>query len=88
MGSLIINYTGKFIRAYNKLERELQSEVKEKIALFKEPQNHKSLVMHKLHRQLKNQYSFSVNYKYRVIFEYKTKQKVILLTIGDHDIYK
>ena len=86
--TITIKYVSEFIRSYNKLELDLQKEVLEKIQLFKKTENHKSLKTHKLHGRLRGRYGFSVNYKYRIIFEYIDKKTAVLLTIGDHDIYK
>lgn len=83
-----IYYKPSFIKQYKKLPKSLQEEVKEKIALFGKDPKHPFLKTHKLTGQLKGFYSFSVNYAYRIIFEYLTKKKVALLAVGDHDIYK
>ncbi len=83
-----ILYKPTFIRQYNKLEPLLQEEVSEKIELFRKVTNHKQLKVHKLKGELKDFYSFSVNYSYRVVFLYETKQKVVLLAVGDHAVYK
>ena len=83
-----ILYKPTFIRQFNKLEELLQNEVLEKIELFKDKKNNKLLKVHKLHGRLAKHYSFSVNYSYRIVFNYLTKDKAVLFTIGDHDIYK
>jgi mRNA-degrading endonuclease YafQ of YafQ-DinJ toxin-antitoxin module len=83
-----IEYKPSFIREYNKLPLELQEEVLEKIELFKNPANHKQLKVHKLHGVFANCYSFSVNYKYRIVFSRDSKTVCSFLAIGDHDVYK
>lgn len=85
-----VAYTPSFIRQLGTLSPELKEEVLEKIELFREPINHQQLKVHKLTGRLKGRYSFSVNYKTRIVFRYlKTKPKEALLTaIGDHDVYK
>lgn len=85
---ILLVYTPLFIRQFNKLEKDLQEEVLEKLNLFKDTTNHKYLKVHKLHGKLNSEYSFSVNYRYRIIFEYASKKSVDILAIGDHDIYK
>jgi len=45
------------------------------------------LKTHKLHGQLKNQWSFSIDGKYRIIFEFE-ESDIIFLDVGDHDIYR
>lgn len=83
-----IGYKPIFIRQFNKLEQSLQDEVLEKVELFKDLSNHKNLKVHKLHGKLDGCYSFSVNYRYRIVFEYKEKTEIHILTIGDHEVYK
>ncbi len=82
-----IGYKPQFIRQFNKVSKNLQEEVLEKIELFKDISNHQALKVHKLHGKFHDCYSFSVNYKYRIVFSYVTKTEVSILAIGDHDIY-
>ncbi len=70
---------------YKGLEPALKEEVREKISLFQNEKNHSILKVHKLHGGFKNYYSFSVNYKIRVVFKYENKNAVNLLYIGGHD---
>lgn len=88
MGKIEIIYLPIFIKSFNKLELPLQEEVLEKVKLFEDKENHKSLKVHKLKGALADRYSFSVNYKYRIVFRYLNKQEVVFLAIGDHDVYK
>ena len=83
-----IDYTPAFSRQFRKLEYLLAQEAVEKIDLFKDPKNHDLLKVHKLHGPLKGRYSFYVNYKIRVVFHHVSKNEVILMAIGDHDVYK
>ncbi|OHA24695.1 MAG: hypothetical protein A3B11_00415 [Candidatus Taylorbacteria bacterium RIFCSPLOWO2_01_FULL_44_26] len=83
-----IAYKAIFIRQFDDLPIDLQSEVLEKIGLLKIAQNHQQLKVHKLHGSLQDRYSFSVNYKIRIVFRYLSKNEIVLLVIGDHDIYR
>ena len=86
-----ITYSPKFVKIYKKIkETDLKKEIVNKIELFKNTKNHKSLNVHKLKTFKQKTYSFSVNYKDRVVFEYldNDKKEVVLLSFGDHDIYK
>ena len=85
---IAISFKPSFIRSVNKLEKALCDEVIEKIELLKDVKNHKSLKVHKLHGRLSGCFSFSVNYKVRIVFQYESKNEVVLLDIDDHDIYK
>lgn len=83
-----VSYKASFVRQMNKLEKNLVEEVLEKIDIFKNSLDLAILKIHKLHGQLKDKWSFSVNYKIRIIFQYESKKEIVLLAIGDHDIYK
>jgi plasmid maintenance system killer protein len=83
-----VSYKPTFIRQINKLEKGLQNEALEKIELFKDLSNHKILKVHKLSGKLSAQYSFSINYKYRIVFDWENKDNPVLLGIGDHSIYQ
>lgn len=83
-----IAYTPAFVRQYNSLPNDLQKEVLEKTQLFKDRKNHKMLKVHKLHGRFASRYGFSIDYKNRIVFSYLTKEEVVFMAVGDHDIYK
>lgn len=84
-----IFYTPEFLRSLKKLPHKLQEEAIEKIDLFRDPLSHKNLKVHKLKGMLRGRYSFSVNYKTRIVFRYVEKPKnAVLLAIGDHNVYQ
>ena len=84
-----VAYKPSFLRQFKKLPKDLQSEAKEKITLFKEVSNHESLRVHALKGELRGYHSFSVNYKYRIVFEWERKGQVaVLMSIGDHSVYE
>ncbi len=82
-----VSFKPSFVRQMNKLEKSLVDEVLYKIGILKNSNDYTSLKIHKLHGRMKNNWSFSVNYKIRVVFEYESKKEIVLLTIGDHDVY-
>ncbi len=83
-----IALTPQFRRMFKKLEESLQHEVLEKISFLESDTNLEQLHIHKLKGRLKDRYSFSVNYKTRIVFCYLSKDEVVLLAIGNHDIYQ
>lgn len=85
---ITVVYRPVFLRQYDKLPQELQEEAKEKIEIFRGNPRHPSLKAHKLKGKLRGSCSFSVNYKYRIIYEYESKSRVALLAVGDHDVYR
>ena len=85
---MLVSLSPQFRKQFKKLEQLLQEETLEKIELFKKSKNHKQLKVHKLHGRLSGRYSFFVNYKFRIVFMYLSKNEITLLAIGDHDVYK
>lgn len=85
-----VGYTAEFIKLYHKLTLELQEEIKQAIALFRNKINHRQLRVHKLHGRYAGKLAFYINYRYRIIFKYldKHNKTVALLQVGDYDIYK
>jgi len=85
-----ILYTRAFLRKLNKLDSALAEEIVEKVELFKDRKNHKSLKVHKLHGKLSDKYAFSVNCRVKVIFQYSTgdKDEVYVVAVDTHDIYR
>ena len=81
-------YAPIFVRQLKKLELALQNEVLEKIDYFKNKENHKIIKVHKLHGKFSECFSFSVNYRTRIIFKYLTEDEITLLFVGDHDLYR
>ncbi|MBI2673918.1 MAG: type II toxin-antitoxin system mRNA interferase toxin, RelE/StbE family [Candidatus Zambryskibacteria bacterium] len=85
---IVVNYAPKFLRRLKKLEPTLIKEVKRKIYLFQTGARHAPLKVHKLHGELSECFAFSINYEYRIVFEYVSGSEVNLLAIDDHDVYK
>jgi mRNA-degrading endonuclease YafQ of YafQ-DinJ toxin-antitoxin module len=82
-----VAYKPSFIRQFSKLPPEFQDEVLARIDLLKDTANFKALKVHKLHGALSGKWSFSVDYKNRIVFKYISKQEIVLLAIGDHAVY-
>ncbi|MCA9357330.1 type II toxin-antitoxin system mRNA interferase toxin, RelE/StbE family [Candidatus Nomurabacteria bacterium] len=85
---MLISYKPSFVREFKKLPVELQEEAMERIDLFKDVKNHKKLKVHKLKGRLKDFHSFSVTYSHRIVFSYESKEEIVLIAVGDHDVYK
>ncbi len=85
---MVIRYKPSFVREFKKLPTELQEEALEKIDLFKDAENHIKLKVHKLKGRLAGIYSFSVTYSHRIVFSFESKDTVVFLAVGTHDIYK
>ena len=79
----------QFRRQFKKIPKKLQAEALEKIERFSDPAQHTALHVHKLKGRMEGRWSFSVNYRYRIVFMWEHKNtSAILLAIGDHAIYE
>lgn len=85
-----IYFSNSFEKDLRSLEEDLQDEVFEKVEMLKNRSNHNALKVHKSKGALVDKYSFSVNYKFRIIFDYMkgAKGEIRLHAIGGHEIYK
>ena len=83
-----ISITPNFQRQFSKQEEDLKEEILEKLELLKDKLNHQTLKVYKLKGKLSGRYSFSVNYRIRIIFNFLDKDEIILLAVGDHDVYR
>lgn len=82
-------WTKAFIRKYAKWEKKhsnLSTKARERLSLFSVEPFHRSLRTHALVNELDGYWSFSINYKYRVVFSFnEDKTEAVLLNIGSHD---
>ncbi len=81
-------YTPKFIRQWKKLEPALQEEVERCLGELRKNPKQPFLKVHKLTGELKGFLSCSVNYRYRIVFEWDDTKTIAILSVGDHDIYR
>lgn len=85
-----IIHTTRFARAYRKLPVPIKREAEKKEQIFRQnPFDHR-LKTHKLKGRLAMFWSFSVTYKYRIIFEFHhaNRASVYFHDVGDHDVYQ
>lgn len=83
-----IIYSGKFIKEYRKLPKQIKLLAEEKETIFKQNPFDFRLKTHKLKGKLKEFYAFSVAYSWRIIFHFESEDIVGFDTIGTHEIYK
>lgn len=84
---IAIYYSPKFRREYKRLPLAIKKEAEKKEVLFRNNPFDPRLGAHKLHGRLKNMWAFSIDKKYRIIFEFAKKNTVYFHTVGDHSIY-
>lgn len=83
-----IYYSSKFSKAYKKLPKKVKTAAEEKEAIFRKDPFNPRLKTHKLTGKLKEYYSFSIDYEYRIIFEFIKKDEIWFHLVGTHEIYK
>jgi len=83
-----ISYSSKFEREYRKLPMSVKRIAETKEDIFRVDPFDARLKTHKLKGGLKDFWSFSIDDKYRIIFEFISKQEVWFHSSGTHAIYK
>lgn len=83
-----IVYSAKFAREYKKLPNSVKDIAEENEKIFRENPFDPKLKTHKLNGKLDGFLSFSIGYKYRIIFEFFKDNKIVYFhSVGNHDIY-
>ena len=82
-----IFYHPRFPKAFLGLPRNVQIKAERREKIFREDPFDSRLDTHKLHGKLKMQWSFAIDDKYRILFEFNNSD-VTFLDAGDHDLYK
>jgi addiction module RelE/StbE family toxin len=83
-----VAFSSSFKRAYKKRikgQKEKEEAFFKKMEIFIHEPYHTQLRTHKLSGQLKDLWSFSIDYNIRVIFYFVDEQHVIFENIGTHD---
>lgn len=83
-----IYYSSKFAKEYKKLPLKLKLMAEKREKIFRKDPFNPQLKTHKLTGKLKEYYSFSLDYQYRIIFQLIDKNIVWFLSVGTHEIYK
>ena len=83
-----IYYSRRFAKEYKRLSKEVKLIAEKKEKIFRQNPHHSSLKTHRLSGKLKNFWSFSIKYKYRIVFEFANKNVVWFLSVGTHQIYQ
>jgi len=83
-----ISYSSKFARDYKKLPIGVKRIAEKKEIIFRKNPFDQRLKTHKLKGCLSGFFSFSINQKYRIIFEIVNKNRIWFHSTGDHSVYK
>jgi len=84
-----ILYLPKFEKQYKRLPAKVKDLAEEREKIFRKNPLDSRLKMHKLHGKLSSFLALSINYEYRIIFDFVDKKKNVVrfYSIGKHDIY-
>lgn len=83
-----IYYSSKFSREYKKLPKEAKILAEKQEKIFRKDPFDPRLKTHHLTGKLKDFLAFSIDFKYRIIFEFADKDIVWFHGVGTHDIYR
>ncbi len=83
-----IIYSPKFVRKYKRLPDNIKDKAEKAEHIFRINPFNSALKTHKLTGKFKNFYSFSIDYKYRIIFEFEDRNTVYFHSVGDHSVYQ
>ena len=87
-----IEYNAGFERLLNQYLKRISSSERASVfsflELFSKNAFNIRLKTHKLHGRMSDRWAFSINRKDRIVFRFISGDHVLLLDIGDHDIYQ
>ena len=82
-----IFYSSKFEKEYRKLPLKIKLLAEKKEKIFRHNPFSLSLKTHKLKGRLSDFWAFSIDFHYRIIFEFVKKNEVWFLSVGTHSVY-
>lgn len=80
--------TTQFKKSFRRLPRDIQKKTAEREKIFIANPFDPRLDTHKTKGRLKGLWSYSVDFRYRVLFRFIDEESVIYHNIGDHSIYE
>jgi len=83
-----IYYSSKFAREYKKLPKVIKKIAEEREEIFRQNPFDSRLRTHRLTGKLKTYWSFSINFKHRIIFEIVDEKTAWFHSVGTHNIYR
>lgn len=83
-----IFYSSKFAREYKNLPLMVKKKAEKQEMIFRQNPFDSRLKTHKLSGPLKDFWAFSIDNKYRIVFEFVDEKTIWFHSAGDHSIYK
>lgn len=84
---MIVYYSSKFAKEYKRLPKKVKLSAEEKENIFRKDPFDPRLKAHKLIGKLQQYWSFSIDYQYRIVFEFAGKDIIWFHSVGTHAIY-
>ncbi len=81
---MIVLYTKKFLKQYQKLSQEIQDKVDSRIGVFIEDQQNPLLHNHRLHGSFAHYRSINITGDYRALYYLKDSETVEFTDVGTH----
>ena len=85
---MVILYLPRFVREYKKLPIHIKDFAEKREKIFRKNPFASRLKTHKLQGELREFYAFSINQKYRIIFDMPKSKLARFYSIGTHAIYE
>lgn len=83
-----IEYTTTFVKKWKKLTAQEKRKYQQKEKIFRNNCYDPKLKTHKLAGRLKGLMSFSIDYRRRVLFKFKSEGVVLFYDVGTHEVYR
>ncbi len=83
-----IYYSSKFAKEYRKLPKEIKVKAEKREKIFRKDPFDPRLKTHKLKGILEGYLAFSIDYQYRIVFEFRDENTVWFHSVGTHEIYE
>ena len=83
-----IYYSSKFEKEYQALSKEIKEKATMREKIFRRDPFDQRLKTHKLKGILSGFWAFSIDYQYRIIFEFRDKKTAWFHSVGTHEIYR
>lgn len=82
-----IYYSSKFAKEYKRLPKKVKIAAEKREKIFRSNPLDPKLRTHRLSGGLREYHSFSIDYHYRIIFEFVGKETIWFHSVGTHAIY-
>ncbi|MFA6518256.1 MAG: type II toxin-antitoxin system mRNA interferase toxin, RelE/StbE family [Candidatus Shapirobacteria bacterium] len=83
-----IIYSPQFAKEYRKIPQQVKLKAEKREKIFRLNPFDPQLKTHRLSGKLKDFWSFSIDYHYRIIFQFESESTIWFLSVGTHQIYK